>query len=585
MEPVDWREDGTPFSARFSDIYRTQAGGLAQSRQIFLQGCGLPQAWRGQSQWRILETGFGLGLNFLAAWQAWRDDHERCRLLHFASIEAYPVAAQDIVRGAANWPELAPLAEQLAAQWRSLETSGVHRFSFEQGRVLLTLYIGDVREMLREPVHAFDSIFLDGFSPQSNAEMWSLDVLKAVSRLAYRMDGRSSALSSWTASGEVRRHLAQCGWQVEKVPGLPPKRHSMRATFQPSWTPKGQRPAAGSSPGRCAVIGAGLAGAAAAASFARRGWQVVVLDAANEPAQGASALPVGLFAPVATPDDNLLSRLTRAGIRQTVQVARELLRAGQDWELTGVLDKGHEPPRLHAQAGWLQPAALVRAWLGQEGIAWCGGARVAKLEKSGEVWRVQGEAGLVLAEAELVVVAAAHASAELLRGHADVMLTPVRGQISFGVHARGDEFPATPVNGKGHFIPGVQRGKETLWFCGSTYGRGDTDATLRAADHEANLGKLRELLPDVAEQLAPRFVQGEVLGWSRIRCTSRDRRPLVGEVAPGLCVLTALGSRGITFAALSAELLAAHWHAEPLPLPRRLADALNVTRIFSAGVL
>src|SRR3954470_20125860 len=111
-ERVEWQGDGTPRHPPLDRIYRSSSGGLEQARHVFLQGCGLPQAWRGQAQWRILETGFGLGLNFLAAWHAWKQDPARPRMLHFVSIEAWPVAAHDIVRSAQAHPELQPLATE-----------------------------------------------------------------------------------------------------------------------------------------------------------------------------------------------------------------------------------------------------------------------------------------------------------------------------------------------------------------------------------------------------------------------------------------------------------------------------------------
>ncbi|MDO4725394.1 MAG: FAD-dependent cmnm(5)s(2)U34 oxidoreductase, partial [Comamonadaceae bacterium] len=125
---VQWLADGSPYSPRFGDRYHSHAGGgLAQAQGCFLQGCGLPEAWQGQRQWRILETGFGLGLNFLATWQAWRDDPQRCQQLHFISTEAWPVSAQDLLCAARNrYPQLLPLAEELALQYRDLH-SGIHR--------------------------------------------------------------------------------------------------------------------------------------------------------------------------------------------------------------------------------------------------------------------------------------------------------------------------------------------------------------------------------------------------------------------------------------------------------------------------
>src|SRR5437899_2083913 len=84
----------------------------------------------GAPQWGILETGFGLGLNFLACWRAWKDAPARPRLLHFVSVEAWPVAAGDLLRSAQDHPELQPLARELADQWFGL-VPGVHRLVFE----------------------------------------------------------------------------------------------------------------------------------------------------------------------------------------------------------------------------------------------------------------------------------------------------------------------------------------------------------------------------------------------------------------------------------------------------------------------
>ena len=600
-EPVEWLPDGTPRSPRFGDIYRSSAGGLAQAQQVFLRGCDLPAAWAGEPQWRILETGFGLGLNFLAVWRAWKDDPRRPYMLHFASLEAWPVAPADLVRSAAAYPELGPLAQELGAQWFGL-LPGMHRLVFEQGRVLLTLFIGDVRDGLRQQRFEADSVFLDGFDPQCNPAMWHLDVLKAVARHCRRGAG----VATWTVAGDVRRDLAKCGFAVQRVEGLSPKRQSLKGTFDPAWEPRGPRPLHGVRPAHCVVVGAGLAGAAAAASLARRGWRVTVLDAADAPSAGASGVPVGLLAPHYSPDDNLLSRLSRSGVRATFQQARAFLREGEEWRLAGVLehragaalplpdvapaadrwtrcaqDSQLESAGLpreaaaywHEQAGWIKPQALVRAWLAQPGISWRGNARVVRMARSEDGWLLTTGDGIE--RAALVVVAAANASAELLQHR--VSLQPVRGQVSWAVQRAGD-FPPFAVNGNGHFIPGVPVGDSTAWFCGSTFQRGDTDLAPREADQEVNLRRLHELLPAMASRIEPEFTHGTVQAWTGIRCASNDRRPLLGELEPGLWVSTAMGSRGLTFAVLCAELLAARLHGEPFPVERKLAAALDPAR-------
>jgi tRNA 5-methylaminomethyl-2-thiouridine biosynthesis bifunctional protein len=604
-EPVEWLPDGTPRNPRWDDIYRSAAGGLEQARHAFLHGCDLPAAWAAQPQWRILETGFGLGLNFLAVWRAWQTDPQRPRLLHVSSIEAWPVAASDLLRSAAPYPELLPLAQQLAAQWFGL-VPGFHRFVFEGGQVLLTLCVGDVKEMLRAQDFSADAVFLDGFSPARNPQMWDLHTLKAVARLCRR----GARLASWTAVGQVRQDLAQCGFVVRKAEGLPPKRHSLLAVFDPVWQPKGLRSAGAPAPGRCVVIGAGLAGAAVAASLARRGWQVLVLDAAMAPAAGASGLPAGLLVPHYSPDDNLLSRLTRSGMRLTLQQATALLRKNEDWQDSGVLEhrvQAQKAPTAavdgehaawscvadleqkrqaqlpddavalwHPTAAWIKPAALVHAWLRQPGVSWHGGAQVDRIVRHADSWQIFDASAALQAQAELVVVAAANASAALVPD--GLQLQPIRGQVTWATREPGQVLPPFPVNGSGYFIPAVPLDGQAAWLCGATFGREETDLAPRVADAAANLQQLLGLLPASAAQLEPAFAKGAVRAWTGVRCAATDRRPLLGEAAPGLWLSTAMGSRGLTFAVLCAELLAARLHGEPLPVPRKLAAALDVER-------
>jgi tRNA 5-methylaminomethyl-2-thiouridine biosynthesis bifunctional protein len=604
-EAVEWQPDGTPRSPRFQDIYRSSSGGLAQARHVFVRGCGLREAWSGQPQWRILETGFGLGLNFLATWRAWKDDPQRPRILHFASIEAFPVGVDDLLRSAAADPELQDLAAELGRQWFGL-LPGVHRLVFEDGRVLLTLYIRDVRQALRERAFHADSVFLDGFDPQANPAMWESDTLKAIARHCRR----GTRIATWTVAGEVRRQLAQCGFKVARIDGLPPKRHCLQGVFDPAWEPRGSGPMDAVGPGRCVVVGAGIAGAAAAASLAGRGWNVKVLDSFASPAAGASGLPVGLLAPHHSPDDALLSRLSRSGVRATLQQCRTLLREGEDWRHTGSLEcrMGNPPPlpaqipgaaacwtraadrdRMaraqlplhlpgwwHEQAAWIKPASLVQAWLARPGVQWQGMTTVAHLVREPGGWELFDGRGALLARADLVILAAALGTGQLLQG--GLPLQPVRGQVSWAPQQTGQELPAFPVHGNGHFIPQVPLEGKDAWFCGSTYDRGDADLSERQQDHRTNQAKLNALLPAVAAKLAPAFAGGAVRAWTGVRCASNDRRPFLGSLAPGLWVSTAMGSRGLTFAALCGELLAARLHAEPLPLERRLAESLDTAR-------
>src|SRR5471032_533069 len=125
---IDWDAAGTPRSRRFDDIYFSREGGLAESRTVFLEGCGLPDAWRGRSRFVVGELGFGTGLNILALLDLWRRARDPGARLHVFSVEAYPAPADGCRRALALWPELADLAGTLISAWPTAR--GFHRLDF-----------------------------------------------------------------------------------------------------------------------------------------------------------------------------------------------------------------------------------------------------------------------------------------------------------------------------------------------------------------------------------------------------------------------------------------------------------------------
>lgn len=315
------------------------------------------------------------------------------------------------------------------------------------------------------------------------------------------------------------------------------------------------------------------------------------MDAAAQPASGASGAPVAMLAPHFSPDDSMLSRLSRAGVRMTLQQAREHLADGRDFSACGILELRDVGPHTfteaqapwsrpvtngiwHEQAAWIKPAALVASWLAESGVQWRGNCRAYRCvhDAASGAWIVLDSQGQELGRAELLVVAASVASGEL--ASVDLPLQPVRGQISWGTQAAG-ALPPYPVNGNGHLIPSVPLAGGPAWFCGSTFDRADASMDVRQEDHAANLDRLRQLLPGAASAIENEFINGTVQAWTGVRCASSNRRPLVGQLQPGMWVSTAMGSRGLTFCVLCAEILAARLHGEPLPTETRLVDALT----------
>jgi tRNA 5-methylaminomethyl-2-thiouridine biosynthesis bifunctional protein len=149
--------------------------------------------------------------------------------------------------------------------------------------------------------------------------------------------------------------------------------------------------------------------------------------------------------------------------------------------------------------------------------------------------------------------------------------------------------PQRPL-ASGAYVLGLPDGRLLM---GATQQANDPDPGVRASDHAANLASARRLLGcEVA--LPQSLMQGRV-GW---RVVTRDRLPLAGRVPdlaaplparrdaprlvarrPGLVLLCALGSRGLTTAALCAELIAAQATGAPWPLEADLADAIDPARL------
>jgi tRNA 5-methylaminomethyl-2-thiouridine biosynthesis bifunctional protein len=219
---VAFRADGTPYSPRYNDIYHSAVGSLAQAHYVFLQGNGLPGRWQQQRTFTVLEIGFGMGVNFLTTWAAWRADSGRCERLHFVSIEKHPFSARDLRRAYAatiDDQSIAALAETLAAEWPAL-APGIHQLVFEGGSVTLTLVFCDAADALPGLRLRADAFYLDGFAPAKNPEIWTPAIFESLACLA--SDGATFA--TYTSAGSVKRALLQAGFQYRKAPGFGWKR-------------------------------------------------------------------------------------------------------------------------------------------------------------------------------------------------------------------------------------------------------------------------------------------------------------------------------------------------------------------------
>jgi tRNA 5-methylaminomethyl-2-thiouridine biosynthesis bifunctional protein len=593
--------DGTPFSRDYHDLYHSAEGGAAQARHVFLGGNELPGRWAGARRFTILETGFGFGLSFLATWQAWRDDARRCERLHYVSVEKHPFSAQDLAVLHAPHAALAPLAEELRSAWPLL-VPGLHRLEFAGGRVVLTLGFGDAAALLPQLRLAADAIYLDGFAPAKNPEMWSPEVLKAVARLA----APGATAATWSVAAGVRDGLRAAGFAAEKRRGFARKSEMLVAKFVPS---RALRPSAPRPGERSAVVvGAGIAGAAVGERLAARGWEVVLVERHLEPALEASGNHAGAFHPLLAPDDSPLARLTRTAFTFLLEHWRQFdaIGASPEWQRCGLLQLARDarevaaqraalealrPPLDYAQlldarqasacagvnlaagglwypeAGWIRPRSFAGALIARSGAKAIYGREAAALEQAGARWIVRDREGEPVATAGAVVLANA-ADALRLAPSPHIRLRRVRGQLTHLPPLR--RLKAVVLRG-GMVLPAI----DGVSVAGASFDLDDEDPSVRAASHEGNLERLERIVPGAARGLDPAKLEGR----TSFRTVARDRLPLVGALdAPGLYGAFAYGSRGLLWAGLAGELLASLMEGEPLPLEVALADALAPAR-------
>jgi tRNA 5-methylaminomethyl-2-thiouridine biosynthesis bifunctional protein len=485
-------------------------------------------------------------------------------------------------------------------------------------------------------VATVDAFQLDEKSIAGNT--WDERRCKALGRLA----APGATLVAEADATGLRSGLTTAGFEVQIDAG------SIRARYAPKFEPRRAIARVGSNPlkeRRVLIVGAGLAGCAAASALADQGWRSTLLERHAGLAEESSGNAAGLFHGIVNVQDGTHARFNRAaalaaqaavntaidahGARGSAEGLLRLETSLEQAQMQAVLANlglpvGYvqalsatqasarcgmplqHPAWFYCGGGWLQPAALARAFLERaSGLAsLCTGVEVQTLRFADGRWQALDTHGAVIDAAPALLLANAGDALRLL-GAPDWPIDKTRGQISIAPSAAfgpaGSPGRSTlPIAGAGYLLPEL----DGQVMFGATTQAGDDDASVRDTDHAANLTQL-ERLTGKPLALDPSQLSGRT-AW---RWTSRDRLPVVGAVpvmpcfefgvqnespasrradqarfvprVPGLFVFTALGSRGITWSALGGRVVAAAISGAPAPLEASLLDAIDPARFIT----
>ncbi|WP_433691169.1 bifunctional tRNA (5-methylaminomethyl-2-thiouridine)(34)-methyltransferase MnmD/FAD-dependent 5-carboxymethylaminomethyl-2-thiouridine(34) oxidoreductase MnmC [Kosakonia cowanii] len=650
---LEFNAEGTPVSRDFDDVYFSNDNGLEETRYVFLGGNSLQTRFPEHSRklFIVAESGFGTGLNFLTLWQAFaafRAEHPDATLerLHFISFEKFPLTRDDLQKAHAHWPELAPFAEQLQAQWPQA-FAGCHRLLLDEGRVTLDLWFGDINQLtdtLDESLNQqVDAWFLDGFAPSKNPDMWTAALFQAMARLT-RPGG---TLATFTSAGFVRRGLQEAGFTMQKRKGFGRKREMLSGVLEKGIASAPRAPwfaRSGTDKREVALVGGGVASALLALALLHRGWQVTLYCADAAPAEGASGNRQGALYPLLSAHDPALARFFSAAFT----FARRLydgLPVAFDHQWCGVTQLGwdeksqhkieqmltlelpHElAHRIDAQevltqsgvetgcggitypaGGWLCPAQLTAGAIAlgiEQGLQVHYRHEVEALVRNSDGWQLRFADGSEH-QHESVVLANGHRIQHFSQTE-KLPVYPVAGQVS--------HIPTTAPLARlrqvlcydGYLTPYNPHNQQHC--IGASYHRGQQEATYSEADQRQNRQRLIECFPQAEWAQTVDVSAGEAR--CGVRCATRDHLPMVGNVADygatlsayaklaedpqtavsapvheGLFMIGALGSRGLCSAPLAAEILAAQMSNEPIPLDGETLAAMNPNRLWVRKLL
>ncbi len=202
-------QDGsvTLYSERYTQTFASERGALSEAEHVYLAGSGVAERLVEGRTVRVLEVGFGTGLNFFVTAEACSKNP--AARLEYTALE-HTLLDAATVRQLGYGKLLASEVVEQYLVWR--DVTGVNGFETEQVRLALLLGEATAQTL---PAGAFHAVYHDAFSPEVNPELWTESFLATL--VTALIPG--GTLVSYCVQGAVRRRLQALGLEVKKRPG------------------------------------------------------------------------------------------------------------------------------------------------------------------------------------------------------------------------------------------------------------------------------------------------------------------------------------------------------------------------------
>ena len=207
----------TIYNSELNETYHSLHGSINESNTVYIKnGLGYYIKKKSRKKIKILEVGFGTGLNFLLTNIFFERRKEN---IFYHTIEPYPLPNEVI--------EKLNYVSEIGEQYKDIFNLS-HNLENDKKN-----YISENLEFLKSETSLentiltdkYDIIFYDAFAPSKKPSMWKRINLEKI--FSHMKNG--SVLVTYCSSGQFKRDLKSIGFKVDVLPGPKGKKEMVRA--------------------------------------------------------------------------------------------------------------------------------------------------------------------------------------------------------------------------------------------------------------------------------------------------------------------------------------------------------------------